>query len=143
MKFFNLSNKKLFKSNVQKGRGEIKDKEKFKQLYGTFYTHFLHVMNVKESQETKLLEAEKALNIANEMIEEYPNRAIPWTLRSLALGSLGRVNEALESNSHAIEIDPSDPDKWKSRATILRLLNREDEALEADKNATKLLNSSL
>jgi tetratricopeptide (TPR) repeat protein len=81
---------------------------------------------------------EKALKIADQLIEMEPLRAVPWMLRAQALTGLGRVAEALASVDRAIEIDPSDPAKWRAKCALLRATGDNGEAEQAEKRAKEL-----
>lgn len=81
---------------------------------------------------------ERALRIADELVEMEPLRGIPWTLRAQALAGLGRPSEALASCERAVEIDPSDPAKWRLKSALLQVLGKAAEAEEAKKKAEEL-----
>ena len=56
----------------------------------------------------------------------------------IALGSLGRNEEAAEALATAVELDPRNSVAWGNRALALNNLGRFDEALKAAKTATEV-----
>jgi tetratricopeptide (TPR) repeat protein len=73
----------------------------------------------------------KALATYEEEVKEHPDDATAWLGRGLALGMLGRHDEALESFDRALQIQPDDAFAWLGRGMALEGLSRYDEALES------------
>ncbi len=61
-----------------------------------------------------------------------------WYSKSLALGRLGRFQEALECSSRAIELKPDDAMAWYNKGVALVGLKRNEEAKSALEQATRL-----
>jgi tetratricopeptide (TPR) repeat protein len=58
---------------------------------------------------------DSAMNLADDLIERYPNEAQVWSLRGYLHGRVGRHSEAISDLTRAIEIDDSDPYLFFSR----------------------------
>ena len=129
--------KRKFDSAIQKSRKPIQDPELFEQLKTEFMKYYGHLSQTRDLHQFAEY-AERALRVADKLVEMEPARAVPWTYRCLALGAMERFSDALVANEQAIEIDPSDPDKWDLRASILKTLGRKREAAKAVKQARKL-----
>ncbi len=71
----------------------------------------------------------RALEVAEELVTV---RGAPqdWLSRGVALGLLGRHQEALESFDKAIELDPNNALAWLNRGAALYALGRHQEALD-------------
>lgn len=66
-----------------------------------------------------------------EEVKERPDDASAWHNRGVALGTLGRHDEALESFDTAVQIQPDLLLSWLARGLMLGKLGRHDEALES------------
>jgi len=152
--------KRKFDSDIQKKRKPIskENKERFNQLHNEFLKLLIKIGSINENifqdieeksqrpnlkvisinLDPSLKLGEESLKITDQMIKLLPDRAVPWTCRALALGSLFRFEEALLANEQAIEIDPSDPEKWELQSSILDSLERKVEAQEAREKAARL-----
>ncbi len=59
-------------------------------------------------------DAAAAAEQANEILKVIPDSAQALTLRGLALGRLGKGDEAIESLRRAVHLDPVQPDAWRA-----------------------------
>lgn len=135
--------KRAFDSSIQESRRPVQDPDRFNQLQTEFMKYYGQLLSAAVGSSTMSLsrhaeEAEKALRIADELVDMEPSRAVPWTFRCLALGALLRYSEALVANDQAIAIDPSDPNKWDLRGSILTALGRKNETDKAANQARTL-----
>lgn len=85
-----------------------------------------------------LNEHERALAVAEQMIELNRRFAPSWYNMSYALNHLGRSEEALEASGHALSLDPEYHPAYYAKAWALSCLDRHVEALEAFGDALKL-----
>ena len=61
--------------------------------------------------------------------EPTPMGWVDWTLKGIALGALGRYQEALACHERGLEINPRDSGLWHSKGVALGVLGRYEEAL--------------
>lgn len=135
---FEIESKRKFDSSIQKSRRPMKDPDRVRRLIAEFAREYGKYMRDLYDGRVNTAAIDRALQIAEQLTEMEPQRAVPWTNKCLALSALDRHEEALAANTHALEIDPSDPDKWALQANILMLLGRRREADQARKRANEL-----
>jgi len=68
---------------------------------------------------------------ANEILKVLPDNAQALTLLGLALGRLGKGDEAIESLRRAVHLDPAQPDAWRALGDHYSALEMRDAADEA------------
>lgn len=81
---------------------------------------------------------DKALLIADEILELMPNLAEAHALRSAALEGLGDLDNALKAISRAIELEPEDPAYYRFRALILTSMRQFEQALKDNTKAIEM-----
>ncbi|CAI9832294.1 hypothetical protein IBTHAUMO2_700005 [Nitrosopumilaceae archaeon] len=73
---------------------------------------------------------EEALELAEEDLSKWPDKAGPWLSKACALHGLGRPDEALGCAERALELRPENATAAGLRARILAGMGRYEEALE-------------
>jgi tetratricopeptide (TPR) repeat protein len=94
----------------------------------------------------KTTEADAAYTKANELslqafdkaIELDPKNSSAWYNKGVALGELGKYDEAVQAFGKVIELDPQIAEAWGYKGFVLELLNKTTEAGTAYAKAKEL-----
>jgi tetratricopeptide (TPR) repeat protein len=84
---------------------------------------------------TRTMDNEKAKYVEisnqawNKLLKINPEDAVAWSNKGLALGNLGRYEEALECFDKALEINPEKAEAWSDKGAALLHFGRFEEAL--------------
>jgi len=80
-----------------------------------------------------------------EDLKNTSQNAKAWQNKAIALGGLGRKDEAKEANeealaifNHSLDRDPENVSLWKGKADVLAFLGRWEEALQAYSKVTEI-----
>jgi tetratricopeptide (TPR) repeat protein len=88
----------------------------------------------------KYLEAkeyQKALDHFQKVIND-PNYSDAWNNKAVALGSLGRTEDAIRSYDTATEINPNNEQAWQNKGRYFLSLRRYDESIESFNKALSI-----
>jgi predicted O-linked N-acetylglucosamine transferase (SPINDLY family) len=76
-----------------------------------------------------------AVNLAKNIITQYPDHAFSWKVLGAALKNLGKLEESLEAKSKAASLSPQDAEAHSNLGTTLQELGRLEEAEVAYKRS--------
>jgi tetratricopeptide (TPR) repeat protein len=79
-----------------------------------------------------------ALEWANKATEIDHDSAYAWQVKGVALGNLGRYNEAIQSFDIVLRLDPNDPNAWRGKGWTLEKLGNYNEAKQYFERARQL-----
>jgi tetratricopeptide (TPR) repeat protein len=113
--------------SIRAGNVEVSRNELFLKDAGTMAYEY----GQKGDYHNALVWSDKAIQID-------PNDAITWYNKGVALGRLGRDEEAIRSYDRAIQIDPNYGDAWDNKGIALTNLGRYDEAIKSFDRAIQL-----
>ena len=117
------------KGNAHPGGPFFKaDKKLVVIVRGTFKKTTLTMPTASENNETLQAPAIQ-LNITPNLTES--NSAVAWFNKGVALGYLGKYDEAIQAYDKAIEIDPQHAAAWNNKGIVLYDQGKYNEALQA------------
>ncbi len=99
---------------------------------------YLHAEAGKLELATAEIQPLKELASYEEDVKANPDDAMAWNNRGVALGELGRYEEALENCDKAVQLNPNLVEAWSNRGATLGILGRYEEMLENCDRAVQL-----